>query len=154
MFMGYVSHAMSRTPWLQKRDIDNPDQRISDSAEQQLACRKTGLVWISALHCHSKCQAVPLQVLPEVFQHDVHPFLRIPICCAPYLNLEILELWLMFVDARWCQHDQRGFHERAKVWNGRLGRRSCLKSWHILMERERVNRQPNQSSADSIEYII
>ena len=57
--MGYVSHAMSHTPWLQKRDIDNPDQRISDSAEQQLACRKTGLVHcivtLSAKLCHSKC---------------------------------------------------------------------------------------------------
>lgn len=65
--------------WPQKRDIDNPDQRISDSAEQQLACRI--LQDILPLSCAKLCQAVA--ALPEVFQHDVHPFLRIPICCAP-----------------------------------------------------------------------
>ena len=81
-------------------DIDNPDQRISDSAEQQLACRKTGLVHcivtLSAKLCHSKCYLRFSNMMYILFSGFLSAVLLI-------WTWSILELRLIFVDARWCQ---------------------------------------------------
>lgn len=50
----------------------------------------------------------------EVFQHDVHPFLRIPICCATQLQLTWLKKQQYRCAAVMCQ-------TRVEVWNGCMG---------------------------------